>query len=375
MTLPTFRFAGSHRDIGLAHGDSCADLVRRHRDLALARLDANGVGREVALAAAMEYRPFVLEHAPYLDDEIAGVAEGAGIELAEAYLLQLRAEVYAHVLGRPEASNECTTFAATPLATADGRVLAGQNADLPAIYQELMIITELHPDGEPSILMVTPAGQVSYIGMNDAGMAVFANFLHCDGWGLGFPRYLLSRLALSYGTVDAALAALEALPRASSRHLMMIDVGGRAVSYENTPSQGAVIEPLEGLVVHANHYLSPDLVTEERASPRALENSRARQRRGEQIFGAQRGRLTPSSAMEIFRDRHGVPDAISVELGDEPEGDLLSDYITVTSVIASPATREMWVAPGPPSAHAYERYELSSSMSSEESVRFAGRES
>ncbi|MGY6497044.1 MAG: C45 family autoproteolytic acyltransferase/hydrolase [Microcella sp.] len=359
MSLPTFRFAGSHRDIGLAHGASCASLVRRHRDLALARLEASGVAREVALAAAMEYRPYVVEHAPYLDDEIAGVAEGAGIDLAEAYLLQLRAEVYARVLGRPEASNECTTFAATPAATSDGRVLAGQNADLPAIYQELMIVMELHPDDGPSILMVTPAGQVSYIGMSSAGMAVFANFLHCDGWGLGFPRYLLSRYALAQGSVETALAGLERLPRASSRHLMMIDQTGRAISYENTPARGAAIQPLDGLAVHANHYLSADLADEERANERALANSRVRQRRAEQIFGDVRGVLTPDVAQALFRDRANVPDAISVEPGDDPQEHPLYDYITVTSVIASPATSEMWVSAGPPSAHPYTRYALS----------------
>jgi len=359
MTLPAYRFAGTHREIGRAHGASCAELVRRHRDLALARLASSGVGRDEALAAAMEYRPFVVDHAPDLDDEIVGVAEGAGIELAEAYLLQLRAEVYARVLGRPEASNECTTFAAVPSVTADGRVLAGQNADLPAIYQELMIVMELHPDEGPSILMVTPAGQVSYIGLSSDGMAVFANFLNCEGWGLGFPRYLLSRYALAQGGVDAALAALETLPRASSRHLMMVDVSGRAVSYENTPQRGAAIEPLGGLAVHANHYLSAQLADEERAGQQALQNSRVRQARAEQLFGARRGGLTLEVAMELFRDRGTAPDALSVEPGDDPHDDALYDYITVTSAIASPMTGELWVSAGPPSRHPYVRYAFS----------------
>lgn len=356
MTLPAHMFTGSHREIGRAHGETCASLVRRHRDLALARLGSSGVAPAEALAAALEYRPFVVELAPWLDDEIVGVAEGAGIDLAEAYLLQLRAEVYARVLGRPEASNECTTFAATPAATSDGRVLAGQNADLPAIYQDLMIVMELHPDQGPAVLMVTPAGQVSYIGMSSDGMAVFANFLHCDGWGLGFPRYLLSRFALAQGGVDAAIAALESLPRASSRHLMMIDRSGRAVSYENTPQRGAVIEPLNGIAVHANHYLSPELADEERAGERALANSRVRQRRAETLFSAQRGSLDIEAAAAIFRDRATAPDALSVELGDDPQEDAIYDYITVTSAIASPTSGELWIAAGPPSSYPYVRY-------------------
>lgn len=365
MTLKHLVFTGTHREIGRAHGATCAELVRRHRDLALARLSASGVSREAALAAALEYRPFVQAHASYLDDEIVGVAEGAGIKLAEAYLLQLRAEVYAHVLGSPEASNECTTFAATPEATLDSVALAGQNADLPAIYQDLMIVIELQPVGEPAVIMVTPAGQVSYIGMSANGMAVFANFLNCDGWQLGFPRYLLSRFALAQGSVERALEALEALPRASSRHLMMIDADGRAVSYENTPGAGAVIEPLDGMVVHANHYVSPQLASEERASDRALANSRVRQRRAEELFGAERGRLTVDSAIRLFRDRATAPDAISVERGDDPQPDPLYDYVTVTSAIASPSTGELWVSAGPPSTAEHHRFALGSDPAAE----------
>jgi len=360
MTLSHFSFAGTHRDIGLAYGVSCANLVRRHRDLALARLAASGVSREVALAVALKYRPFVLAHAPYLDEEISGVAEGAEISLSEAYLLQLRAEVYAQVLGRPEASNECTTFAATGEATRDGVVLAGQNADLPAIYQELMIVMELKPTGKPAVLMVTPVGQVSYIGMSANGMAVFANFLHCEGWSLGFPRYLLSRFALAHGTVDAALVALENLPRASSRHLMMIDASGRAVSYENTPRTGAVIEPLDGLAIHANHYLSTHLAEEERASGITLDNSRIRQARAEELFRAERGRLTAHRAMELFRDRATAPHALSVELDDDPQPDPLHAHVTVASAVASPRTGELWVSSGPPSSSPHTRYAFGS---------------
>ncbi|MFT4040907.1 MAG: hypothetical protein QM692_22180 [Thermomicrobiales bacterium] len=93
-TFPFHRFTGSHRQIGRQFGEATADRIRRHLDLALARLQSrSGRTPDDALAAALRYRPFVQEHAPFLDEEIVGVAAGAGISLAEGYLLQLRAEL------------------------------------------------------------------------------------------------------------------------------------------------------------------------------------------------------------------------------------------------------------------------------------------
>ena len=92
--FPRYRFAGSHRTIGRQFGEACAELVRRHRDLALARLERRtGIPSDQALSAALAFRPAVLSHAPSFDEEIQGVAEGAGLSLSEAYVLQLRAEL------------------------------------------------------------------------------------------------------------------------------------------------------------------------------------------------------------------------------------------------------------------------------------------
>lgn len=355
--LPYVRCAGSRFEMGRAHGASCADLVRRHLELSLARLDSQGIDRDTALAAALEYRPAVVEHAPHFDEEIRGVADGAGITLAEAYLLQLRAEVYAHVLHEPSAANECTTFVATGAAVADGTPLAGQNADLPPIYTELMIVLHLEPDDGPALLMTTPAGQISYIGISDAGMAVFANFLTCDGWQVGFPRYLYSRYALEHGSIDAALDALRGLRRASPRNLIMLDATGRAVDFENTPASDALLEPADGLLAHANHYLSESLAHAERAPEFMLRNSHARQRTIEARLRDQHGSITQQVMTDVLRDRSTAPDALSAQRDDLVAGRPAKDAsMTVASVIASPTEGRMWVCSGPPSQGEYAEF-------------------
>jgi isopenicillin-N N-acyltransferase like protein len=355
-TFPFYRFTGTHREIGRQFGEACQDLIVQHRDKALARLqEKNHISASRARAAAAEYRDTVIQHAPFFDEEVQGLAEGAGIDLSDAYLLQLRAEL--GVTTPPDmidGPDECTSFAALPEATTTGEPLVGQNADLPAFYRDIAVVVELVPDDQPTVLMLTPAGQMSYIGINDRGMGVFANFVTCDGWRIGFPRYFLSRLALTYERVDDAIEAIRSVPRASSRNLMMADSHGTAADLETTPTRDVRIEPQNGLLAHANHYISPELAVEERAEGQQLRNSQARQARMETLLQENHGKINEETMISIFRDREAVPDSICRADGDRED----SDMITFASVIAQPTRKMITVAVGPPHLNEYCRYEI-----------------
>ena len=346
--FPRFRFQGTHLQIGEQFGEACRDLMHLHLNKALARLgDRQSMSRDVAFAKAMRYRPWVLQYAPFFDDEITGISRGAGITLEEAWLLQLRAEVAAPVLG--EDAQECTTFAIQPHVTADGQTLVGQNADLPAFYGEIGIVVELVPDDQPAVLMLTPAGQVSYIGMNNEGVGCFANFLSCDGWKLGLPRYFLSRLALTQTSVEDALALVRPIPRASSRNMIMGDAGGTIADLETTADKDARIDPTDGVLAHANHYTAPNLLEDERAEDDYIGNSRIRHARMDELLREHSGRHSPDLMQTLLRDRSTFPDAMCRMPGDR-DG---SDSITFASVIAQPGTGSMWVAVGPPNENPY----------------------
>ena len=344
-TFPAYRFAGTHREIGAQYGEACRDLILLHRDLALARLgDRAGVSRDAALTRALEYRPWVQRYAPFFDDEIQGLAAAANLSLAEAYALQLRAE-----LATPLVENdECTGFAALAEATSDGAPLVGQNADLPAFYAQIGVVAELVADDQPAILMLLPAGQVSYIGINSAGVGCFANFLTCDGWRMGLPRYFLSRLALTQNCVADALAAVRGVQRASSRNLLLLDSDGHAADLETTPTRDAQLDPVDGLLAHANHYVAPELRDEERSPAAYVANSRVRQGRMEELLHERRGQLNATVMQEILRDRACYPDTLCRQLGDAD-----SDVITFASVIGEPSRGRLSVAVGPPNEHEY----------------------
>ena len=356
-TFPRYRFSGTHAEIGRQFGEACADRIHHHLDLAQDRLERKqGISRHAAQANAGRFRDYVLQYAPFFDEEIRGLAQGAGISIEEAYLLQLRAElgvVPAEKL-KEEPGDECTSYAVLAEATSDGVAMVGQNADLPGFYGELGVVVEMEFDDMPSILMLTPAGQVSYLGINDRGVGAFANYLTCDGWRVGFPRYLLSRLALTKESVGEAIAAIRSTYRASSRNLMLMDAN-TAVDLETTPASDAEIYPQRGLIAHANHYDHPAMAGEERAPAAYIGNTRTRGHTMRRLLDQHHGQLNPEMMQTILRDRSTFPDCLCRVDADNPS----HDSMTFASIIAQPSEGRMWIAVGPPHEHEYELYRFS----------------
>src|SRR5699024_146188 len=125
----------------------------------------------------------------------------------------------------------------------------------------------------PSFLILTPAGQVSYIGINQYGLGCFANFLSCEGWREGFPRYLLSGLALMCKNTKDALKSINNVYRASSRNLIMVDRSNNAINLETTVTDSKVLRPKGGILTHTNHYISAKLISYEKGEKEYYENS------------------------------------------------------------------------------------------------------
>ena len=356
--FPFFSFSGSHREIGRQYGEACSDLIKEHLDLAYERvLQHPKTTRAQIQEKALLYRSSVLGTATFLDEEVQGLAEACNLTLAEAYFLQLRAEVLKSFSSKKSKSltRECTTFVALPDATANGYPVGGQNADLPGYYSEICIVIEIVCSDYPAVLMVVPAGQLSYIGINSSGLGVFGNYLVCDGWRTGFPRYFLTRLALSQDNLQDAERLLLSVERASSRNLLVLDQYGQAIDLEFAVRRHAKLLPENDIFVHSNHFLAPELGDEEDASVEELKNSRIRFKRLQDLLHEVRGTIDVPVMQRLLLDRETYPDTLCIEAGDYPG----SDEMTVASLIAEPAQGQIWVAVGPPTQNPYHCYSFS----------------
>ncbi len=346
--FPFFSFSGSHRQIGKQHGEALREKILQHLEMIYEQGRRNaGLAPDRARAVASAFAPFVRD-APGFWDEIEGLARGAGISADEAMLLQVRQEVAHHARFGVA---ECTTLAVSAPYTASGATLAAQNADLAGDMESVGAVIRCAPVGKPRVLMLVPAGQISYIGLNSAGLVACANFLYCPGWRPGFPRYLLTRLALEHTRIADALAAVLRPPRASSRNLMLTAADGGMVDVEATATAHACIAA-QGRQVHANHVLSPQLRQCEDAQPAELANSVSRQGRMTALIEAARGHVTVDMLQAACRDHANAPDSICAH----PRFD--GDEHTFASLIAEPEAGRMWVAKGPPCMHSYHVYEV-----------------
>lgn len=343
-TLPLVEVGGTHREIGRQFGEHLRDEVREYSDMWLAKAAArSGKGRDALLDHVAGFVATIDAWAPYLGEEIRGVAEGAGIDEREAFSIQVRMELL--FAGPPPPS--CTTFALTGAHTETGQTLVGQNVDLDAEVERFGLILKIRPDDSPAVLMYTSPGLVSYVGLNDAGLAVHGNLLVSDGWRAAFPRYLLTRVMLRERSVDAALEAGLQPPRASSRNLILGDAAGAIADVELAVDDARVLRSDDGVLVHANHFTAAGLEGRDRYVP---ESSCHRHARMAALIADAPRPLSVAAMQGFFRDHDGYPGSICAHVKPGGVGK------TVASLISEPAAGRLHAAFGSPCENEYATY-------------------
>lgn len=247
QAFPIIEVAGSARSMGRAHGEQAKTLVDRTLATieSLAGLDRDTLGRQ-----ARWFLPVIERFSPAYMEEVRGLAEGAGIPFDHALLCQVRLEAVRVTEG-------CSAFALTGEATAGGRPLAGQNQDLEPDFESCGIILRIHPDdGRPRAVFFTFAGQLGYAGMNEHGVANFANALFGQPWRPGLPFYPLRRAFLEQPSVAACLEIARRTRACSAANFVFCDGAGgigdieirhdEAVEYRGDMTEARL---------HTNHYL------------------------------------------------------------------------------------------------------------------------
>jgi len=348
--FPHYRLQGSPREVGRQHGEALRETIRAHLDLIYTQgTRRSQISPDSARRWALAFGPIIADAAPDFLAEIEGVGEGAGIQRSEALLLQVRQEV-THVGRFGTVDLECTSFAVSAPYTRTGATYAGQNADLAGGIEAFSAVLTFAVTGKPAIMMLVPAGQISYVGLSSEGLSADASFLRSSGWRTGFPRYLLTRLAIEQPTLKAAVDAALAPPRASSRNLLLADRSGAMVDIE-TSARDHELGWGEGYLVHANHHLLPSMARYETATPEELHNSGCRQDRLAALMEQHRGRIDAGVLHTMLRDHAHRPHSICAHPGER------ASY-SFASIVSDLEAGVMEVAVGPPCEHEYVRYEV-----------------
>lgn len=345
--------SGSHADIGFGIGSQCRDAIGQ--SLALVSDEVTRfTSLDQARAKAEKYIPHIQSSAPHLVDELQGLADGAGITVADALLLQLRFEI----VGFDGRGGEgCSSFAANQ----NGHRVTGQNVDAPAAHKALGMMLKIKPDSGPAMLMYNYyAGMIGYIGINSRGLSVFGNALLAPGWRIGFPRYLLMRLALEQSSVAEVERVVGGLYRASTINLMLSDAAGRISDMELAVDDMAVLRPDGDRLFHSNHYLSASLRPQECLLP-LLPDSAERYRCGRALIDkvdfSRRGGELIEEVKTLLSDHSHYPTSICRHRAAVSRYDA-DQWESVASIIAEPDAGCMHVCFGNPCELEYESYYL-----------------
>ncbi|MFN0055509.1 MAG: C45 family autoproteolytic acyltransferase/hydrolase [Planctomycetales bacterium] len=351
MSYPLYTASGSPRELGRQHGVQAQPKILAFLDYLSESLTLT---RSQLAARAVRFESLFQQHCPQLLEEVAGLAEGAGIDYGEALAAQVRGE-----LGQA-GDGACTTFVIGPRGTTEGTILIGQTSDTPAEIEEFAYVLRLAPEGKPEILMWTFGGMLGYHGVNSAGVAHFANALGGGpAWKFALPHYPLKRMLLECRRLDDLLGLFQRVPVCSNGNYVVC-AEGQLRDVELTSEGPFVISDSgRGFLAHANHYLcSPH------ACPanfeQSLPDSFPRQVRMETLLTERFGSLSVPELQRILSDHAGAPVGICRHphsgYGD---GILPNTGKTVAALIAEPAHGRLHIARGNPCQNPFQTYSLS----------------
>jgi isopenicillin-N N-acyltransferase-like protein len=251
--FPIFRLKGGPFEIGFAHGRSLAREIRYNVSMYMEMASLLcGMNETQVLTFTRKVIGSVRDVAPHLIEEMKGIAEGADTSLESIMVINARTELFsAH-----ERLAECTAIGLTAARTASGSVLLAQNWDWRPESKARSAFFVLEPENGPRALVFCEAGQVGKIGLNEGGLGVLLNILPWGESCAAVPVHVLLRLILGEQTVPQAVSLMKNHSRASASHFLLGDLRGELVGLEFTPDSVVEIRPLQGAVVHTNHFLA-----------------------------------------------------------------------------------------------------------------------
>ncbi len=240
-----------------ALGAACAADTRAAFDAYARLFAAHGIGAEQVRAWGAAALAATHEWAPSLAAEIRGVAEGSGLAEWQLGALNGRTEILA--AGAVTGEGECSTS----VVLADGSPRTVQTWDWHDTLRAAMTVVSW-----PGVCTFTEAGVVGKIGVNSAGLGVHFNVLRhaSDHADIGVPVHVVARRILDEASTVEEATDLARSARLSASSVITVVTADRARCLELSPAGVGVIDPADGVLWHANHFLDAALAPGERTT-------------------------------------------------------------------------------------------------------------
>ena len=354
LTFPFYKVEGDPYEVGFQHGQSANERIQKSLDIyRRAFLEMANIQWAKAIEMGRTFLPIIREYDPEAIDEVRGIAEGANCQLEEIIALNSRTELMFLTENPPEG---CTSVSVLPEASCNGHTVLGQNWDWKTECLESAILLQIQRKNGLRVFYVVEAGGVGGMGMNSGGIGVVGNFLETDRdrKQIGVPLRFISRKILSSLNMADAMKALVSTKKTSSTNRLIGSRQGVAIDLEAAPENFYVVYPENGLLVHANHFVSH--IREIDTARIRFPDTLYRDWRMKQLLEPKRGKIALKDLQESFTDHLGYPRSICRHL--DPESKMADRIQTVGSIIMDLNEGDIRFAAGCPCKTEYEPFHL-----------------
>jgi hypothetical protein len=368
--FPFVAVSGSPYERGHQHGAAVPDRVARSARLYSAQLDGLGSNGSVRARLIDEARRGIAAFDEAYLEEMRGIADGAGQPLEAVIMINARTEIVAKarlLADRTDAEDEadeesladgCTGAIILPERSATGGVIHGQNWDWRPECVETAIVLRVRRRGGPDLLTFVEAGGLGRHGMNEAGICVTGNYLRSDRdyCQEGVPLALIRRKALEQEHLALAMKLVATTPKACSTNMMLSHDKGFGIDFECAPDEAFPLLPEDGLIVHANHWVSPVALTKLRETGLSTApDSPYRDWRVRKLLNEPRRALTREDLKAALFDDFLSPFSVCRPPRPGQRGDITA---SVAMILLEPGKGEMEAAPLPALNRDFTRYSL-----------------
>ena len=353
--FPIIDLKGKPYEMGKTHGRILTKEIKANLDLYFMMFQGLcGLNPQQCLAHADRFIDVLQKDAPFLLEEMEGIAHGAEVSLTEILFLNARSEIMSAGQTPDKVIRECTAIGLTGERTFSKKPILAQNWDWHERVRQTTAIFRIEPEQWPKAIYLAEAGQVGKIGVNEYGIGVLLNILIINGIAHGLPVHVLLRLVLGTNDTVESLALVESAQRAGASHFLIGDKSGDIKGLELTPQEVRVIAPSGGVVVHTNHYCDEDLAEKDVGRHLMIDSFARFDRASELISGRQQ--WDDQRLAKIFTNHDDAPGSICRHARDEDEEYLRID--TVASCIIDLIESKMKVSNGQPCKSPYREVAL-----------------
>lgn len=318
---PLIDLSGTPHARGVQHGRAATLRIRKGIAHYTAQIARSGLGEQDIVGLVRDYLPIIEAFDPLYIEEMQGIAQGADVPFEHIALLNARTEIL-KLAERPDlrarlaenAPDGCTGVVVMPTASADRHIIHAQNWDWKAECAETAVVLRIRRDDGPDILTFTEAGGLARSGLNATGIGLTANYLQSDRdySQVGVPLALIRRKVLEQSAPALAMRAVYVTAKSAANNMMLSasTPSGQAVAidFECAPDETFQVHPEAGLLVHANHFVSPVALSKLRDTGVASTPcSLYRDLRVRDLLLPHAGAVTPDHVKAALFDNFGTP--------------------------------------------------------------------